>query len=426
MSNEPTWLHEFEEAVPKAAYGYAINQYSIAYEAWRRGLNVSFENYYSKSKGKHLITYHIYDEENKIKFRYNRSELVSKQAIRTTSSKRKLMTTLSDNGFPIMNSASSNAEKENPGEHYYVYIVGDAAIGAYRKASPYVIGDGEKTVRDLIRESNAIRKKIPSTLNYKISINQQTKDELSKQNYKLPSTPDKGSIIKLRDSEDKAVRQDVIGAMDELSDVLKNSLVEAVNVIPGLVQCEVEVIYDKNTDNYSIVNMKSKPGILNYLFPIHGEASPVPKAIVDYCFPDTKDKYLNDTTFKFFFDYENVHDQLRNNRLSQIVLPKHRYEPNMKAKVIKFNSSIGSKIINKIMKQYFMKFRFDGEVTAHEDDLYKLIIAGNYIDVAFFMDHLNEDERFQHIDDFDYDGGVRIGYTFEQCPGTAELSSGRT
>src|SRR5699024_12554085 len=90
--------------------------------------------------------------------------------------------------------------------------------------------------------------------------------------------------------------------------------------------------------DYSVSSINVRTRISNYLYTMQSKGRPDPKAIIDYYLPETKGKYLNDKTPKFYFDYESVNDGLRNNRLSRILIPKHRYEQNLVSKSIKFQS----------------------------------------------------------------------------------------
>ena len=467
MNNNPYWLSELEGAVPEAAYGISINVYTIAFEAWRRGLSVSFENVYSKSRGRHFIRYIIGNRQKNVKFTHNRSELVSQKAVRTVANKiatRKILASkdipavrsgivntadldaikniTSDFNYPVkiteLASSSKNKRtvtKGSPEEvskfiakqkknakykgflleesaektHYYAYIVDDKVIGVYKKETPFITGDGSRSINELLKESNIVRSRVPSIINLEISADEKLENVLKKQNYKIDSVPGSGEKVAIKSETES---KDPVDVSDIFSEEMKDNLVNVIGAFPGLIQGEVEFHYDQDTEDYSVLSINGRPGIRNYLYPMQGKARPVPKAIIDYYFPETKGKYLNDKTPKFYFDYESVNDGLRNNRLSRILIPKHRYEPNLVSKSIKFQSKYELKKLKKMIKDNFIRLKFDGEFNVLDDNLFELTIVGNYQDVAYFYDYLQTKKYLNDISTADYDSGVCIGYSF--------------
>ena len=85
--------------------------------------------------------------------------------------------------------------------------------------------------------------------------------------------------------------KETVDVTDLFSDEMKNNLIKVIGALPGMIQGEVEFHYDQDTEDYSIYAINGRPGIRNYLYPIHGEARPIPKAIIDYYFPETKGNY---------------------------------------------------------------------------------------------------------------------------------------
>lgn len=469
MKNNPNWLSELDGTVPEAAYGISINVYAIAYEAWRRGLNISFENVYSKSRGRHFTRYHIYNRKKSFKFSHNRSELVSQKAVKRTSNNLETRNSLAIKGIPIIKSEiiknrnieeiekktkeldypvkitslrtpfeskkyniAVNAgeilkiiEKENEksneflveesvcDERWHAYIVGEKVIGIYKKVAPHITGDGRKSIRELLKETNIIRNMIPSIKKLEVRLNKRVRNELKKQKYSPDSVPEAGKIVWLKAIEDVMGNGDAIDVTEAVSNEMKSNLVRATKSIPDLIQSEVEFLYDLDSMDYRIISINAKAGIMNYLYPLKGSARSVPKAIIDYHFPETEGKYLSDTTPKYYFDYEIVNNQLQNNRLSKIVIPRHRYEPNLVSKSISFESNLEVKKLEKTIRNHFIKLKFDGEFKALGNNQFRLIIAGNYQDVAYFIDYLHSKNHFKNVKYSDYDYGVRIGYTFK-------------
>ncbi len=469
MEREYKWLSELEGIVPKEAYGYAISVYSIAYEAWRRGLNITFENVYHK-KGKYTPRYTIYNKDNMVKFNHTRPNLVSKEAIgiclnkqltRKTLEKKnvpvpkglllssldpnKIKKDISDLRFPLVVKPLDGAggkgvitgidsyeellenieyvngklhynqiivEEYIEGEDYRVFVIGDKVIGAFRRLPPHVIGDGKKNIKKLLKEKNDIRIKIPGTYNMRVLINEEIKRELKKQSLTLKSVPKKEQFVRLKTKNNVSSGGDPIDATDELSEELKDNLVKAVQAIPGLTQGGIDIIYDKKTERYAILEINTKPSIRNHLFPIKGNAHEIPKAIIDYYFPETEGNYLSERTPKYYFDYLFVTEYLLNNRLKKFTLPSHPYEPNLISKIIRFQSGYDLTKLKNLIRRNFHKLKFNGEMNLIDTNKYELIVAGNYQDVEQFIDFLKSKKFINNVEDESFQGGVRLGYTF--------------
>lgn len=469
MTKNYNWLPELDDTVPKEAYGYAVTSYSIAYEAWRRGLNISFENIYN-SKGLFIPRYIISSKDKKIRFIDSRPHVVSKEAIKICSNKQltremlgkkyisvpkgkvlksleyaQIKRSISDLRFPLvikpLHSTDGNGvitgiesleellnnldylnkklnyehiivEEFISGEVYRAFVIGDKVVGAYRRLPPHVIGDGRKTIKQLLKEMNDIREKIPSTYDTRLRINDEVKRELKKQGHLFQSVPEKDELVRLKTKNNVLSSGDPIDATDDLPEDFKKNLVKAVEAIPGLIQAGVDVIYNKRTEEYAILKIISKPSIKNHLFPLKGKSRNIPKAIIDYYFPETIGKYLSDTTPKYFFDYLFVKEYLQNNRVKKFTLPDHPYEPNLISKLIKFESDMDLNKVKRMIRKKFHKFKFNGEMNLSNENKYEIIVAGNYQDVERFIDSLKEKKYIKNVEDENFFGGVRIGFTF--------------
>lgn len=468
MNNKPNWLPELEGTVPEEAYGYAISIYSIAYEAWRRGLDINFHNIYHK-KGKFEPRYTISSRKKSIKFSHTRPDLVKTSAINICADKQVTRETLAKEGVPVPKGLLlrslepkqvkkevedlnyplvikpldghggrgvitgiddfkelmenidylSNrlgykkiiAEEYIQGEDYRAFVVGDKVVGAFRRLPPHVIGDGKKNIRKLLKEKNDIRVKIPGTYNLRVNINEEIKRELKKQNLNLNSVPKKDEFIRLKTKNNVSSGGDPIDATDELTEELKGNLVKAVEAIPGVLQGGVDVIYDKDSGKYAILEINTKPSIRNHLYPMMGNAHEIPKAIIDCYFPETTGKYLSENTPRYYFDYVVIKEHLQNNKIKNLTIPKHPYEPNLVSKKITFKVERNNKNIQRLLRRNFHIYKFNGEITDLGKDGFECIVAGNYQDIQRLIEVLEANKYVNNIKQEEYDGGVRMGIT---------------
>src|SRR5699024_11888469 len=71
------------------------------------------------------------------------------------------------------------------GEDYRLYVVGDQVIAAMHRIPPNVTGDGNSTIKQLIKQKNEIRNDNPRLISCPINVSKETKDYLARKNYNL-------------------------------------------------------------------------------------------------------------------------------------------------------------------------------------------------------------------------------------------------
>ena len=469
MKKEYEWLPELNGTIPNEAFGYAVSVYSIAYEAWRRGLTVSFKNIYHRS-GKFEPRYSISSGDNKLVFTHTRPNVVSKEAIDICVNKQKTREFLAEKNvnvpqglvlsslneseikksinhldFPLVikpldgkggrgvitgiddfkelfdninylkNDLNINeiiVEEYIEGEDYRAFVIGDKVIGAFRRLPPHVIGDGKNSIKELLKRKNQIRVKIPGTYNMKVTINEEVKRELAKQDYNINSIPSEGEFVRLKTKNNVSSGGDPIDATQELPEDVKKDLVQAVKSVPGLLQGGVDVIYDKSTGRHAVLEINTRPSIRNHLYPIKGKAHPIPRAIIDYYFPETTGIDYSETTPRYYFDYVFVKEHILNNRLKSFTLPDHPYEPNLISRKIEFYSKQEIDKLQKFVRRRFHKMLFNGELNLVKKNRYEITIAGNSQDVAYFIDQLKSKKYISKVKESPYTKPIRVGFTF--------------
>jgi len=90
-----------------------------------------------------------------------------------------------------------------PGNDYRLLVLKNKVIAAIKRESPQIIGDGQKTIQELINQENQRRKKfnqrriVPLKT---IKIDQEVKRKLQNQNLKLSSILNKNQVVILRNN----------------------------------------------------------------------------------------------------------------------------------------------------------------------------------------------------------------------------------
>lgn len=386
MNKEVEWLPHLDNSLPTGIHGYTVGMYCVALEGWRRGLSLRFHNN-SNNKLKVHTRFTLSSKEREYKFSVTRANVVSRKAINTCIDKNLTKKALKKANVPIpegsrfkedandqeiigyadsieyplvikptngaggegviagikdqlefenalqyvkyeLNYKDIIVEKFFDGEDYRLYVIGDKVIGAIKRIPANVVGDGILTIRELIKEKQKERYKNPIFKKRPFVIDQELHNMLTKQNYKINSVPNKGETVFLKTTCNISTGGDPIDATEDLSDEVKEIAIKASKAIPGLLQCGVDMMIKNNKG--VVIEVNSKPSIRTHLFPIEGKARDVPKAIIDYYFPESK---ANHDEPLYYFEFQCIWDIFKDGIAKEYLVPK---APQGQLKAIQF------------------------------------------------------------------------------------------
>ncbi len=205
-------------------------------------------------------------------------------------------------------------ERHVEGEDVRVYVIKDEVVGAIKRTSANVTGDGKLTLDELIDHKNEQRRLNPQTSTRLIKKDTGLTNFLTRHNLTLDYIPEKGKTVYLKGQSNISSGGDSVDTTDELSHDVKKTAIQAVKEIPGLNHAGVDLIV--NNENAYIIEINSTAGISLHTFPVHGKPRNIAKDIIDYYFPETKGKGDNST--KIYFDYKNILELLRSNSVKQL------------------------------------------------------------------------------------------------------------
>lgn len=205
-------------------------------------------------------------------------------------------------------------ERFIPGKEYRIYVVEDKAIAVYNRQPANITGDGVHTVEELIYLKNYERRQNARLNSCLIEIDKEVLHYVQQAGYTLDSVPKKGEKIFLRQKTNVSAGGDPIDVTDDFPDEVKQIAIDAVKAIPGLHHCGVDIIVDMDKRPLEkaavVIELNPTAQIGGPLFPLAGKARDIPKAIIDYYFPETKG--INTETCNFYFDLNTVLEPLTN------------------------------------------------------------------------------------------------------------------
>lgn len=339
------WPRNFQPDVVKDGWGAGLSGYTLALEAWRRGLTVTFRNLKASrvriSQGSGRT----------VNFIGSRPDLTTSSAHRAARNKHRTVEILTEAGveapksvlidpknvsaselkrhademgYPVVLKPRDGAKgtgvfanigdgsvlerrfaeltSQSPvpilvleshirGDDYRILVYGDQYVAAIRRIPANITGDGKLTVNELIRQKNAHRRKNPFLSTGLIKKDQEVADYLVRHGYDEHSVPATGEHIQLRAAANGSAGGDVVDVTDDLPASIRQSAVRAVQVVPGLFCAGVDILYDGSPENvnaeHAVLELNSQPEIGINMYPTKGSGVDVPRRVIDVCFPDS-------------------------------------------------------------------------------------------------------------------------------------------
>ncbi|MGB7605934.1 MAG: cyanophycin synthetase [Lutisporaceae bacterium] len=183
-------------------------------------------------------------------------------------------------------------EKFIEGKHYRVLVVNGKVVACTERIAPFVMGDGKKTIRELIEieNQNPLRGEGHEKPLTKIKIDPVMEMLLLKNNINIDYVPAVDEQVLLRENDNLSTGGSAIDVTDEIHPENEEIAVNAATII-GLDIAGVDITTkDINNpmreDNGAVIEVNAAPGIRMHYFPAIGKSRNVAKHIVDMLFPE--------------------------------------------------------------------------------------------------------------------------------------------
>lgn len=161
------------------------------------------------------------------------------------------------------------------GKEYRFLVINDEVVGILHRVPANVIGDGKKSIRELVEVKNQdpLRGKGYVTPLEKIRLEENAELFLKQQGKNFDYTPKKDEIIYLRENSNISTGGDSIDYTDDIPQKFKDIAVNAARAA-GAKICGVDMMLedyrDENT-NYAIIELNFNPAIHIHSYPYKGE-----------------------------------------------------------------------------------------------------------------------------------------------------------
>lgn len=207
---------------------------------------------------------------------------------------------ISDSNMPMI------IEEMIAGPEYRVYVVGGTAVGAFERIAPKVVGDGVRTIQQLIDARSQLLIGRPLS-------DQSTVDPLSVVAFLARSgrsLDDKPKYLEHVTLDDRkfAPGRDVKNVTDTVYAEVTAEAVKALQCV-GLPNGGVDVLFDSERKCAYVLEVNSRAHIGSHSFPTIGEGQglAVPDSILDFYFPASKAQKRYDN---FALDFDAIQSAL--------------------------------------------------------------------------------------------------------------------
>lgn len=484
--SENKWLPHLENCITESVSITGISLYTIALEGWRRGLKLSFYTEAIPGQRKR-IKYSLEDGINKYYFNDSSGDLNTTEAIKICNDKGLTQSHLESNNVPTPRGKEFSSEDsidemvqfakelayplvvkpvdgfggtgvfvniqnekeliqsityiiENlkfnriliqefvQGDEVRVYVLDGKVIAATNRIPAHIIGDGKQTIHSLIKRKNEERKQNPNLKHRLIQINSTIKNSLESIGLTLESVLEENELIHLSEVSNVSLGGEPVDFTDSLTKEQRRIAEKAVQSIPGLVQCGVDMIIDYENQRSVIIELNASPGIGSHLFPVKGQPKDIPKHIIDFYFPDSNT--FDQTKQLFYFDLEKIVDPLLTGILSKVEVPTYPKNNHFTKKFNIFVQSndeieqISLNLYNEAIHQ-----RFNGYIKKElKEGVIYLEFVVNHSDkqkikqIEEYLKGLIKEGRLKKVESENYIKPLKIGFEYIKTPTTSLMS----
>lgn len=173
------------------------------------------------------------------------------------------------------------------GKEYRFLVIGDEVAGVLHRVPANVVGDGERTIEQLVNEKNKdpLRGQGYVTPLEKIKLSNVEKEYLALQGKDINYIPKREELVYLRENSNISTGGDSLDYTDEVHQSYKDIAVRSAKAV-GAKICGADIIIEDikaeaKAENYSIIELNFNPALHIHDFPYKGENRHVERKVLD-------------------------------------------------------------------------------------------------------------------------------------------------
>ena len=171
------------------------------------------------------------------------------------------------------------------GNDYRVLATRDETLSVVRREPASVVGDGRRTVEELVVAANAARRQNPHLAKRVIRIDARVDDQLRRQELTRRSVPEAGRRVRLRAEANFSLGGESFEVLDDTHPSVRELAVAAVAAVPGLPHAGLDILMDDHRlpvdeQDVTIIEVNSRPVQSIHHFPMFGPPRNVSQRLV--------------------------------------------------------------------------------------------------------------------------------------------------
>lgn len=186
-------------------------------------------------------------------------------------------------------------ERYIAGEDHRLLVINGKLIAAARRRPAHVVGDGAKSLRQLIADENEDPRRGVGHENLltQIHIDEQTERLVEQAGLTFDSVIPKGDIVWLKSTANMSTGGTATDLTDDVHPEVKYAAERMARLI-GLDVIGIDLLAETLTvpleeQSAGVVEVNAGPGFRMHMSPTHGTGRPVGEAVIDMLFPDPAD-----------------------------------------------------------------------------------------------------------------------------------------
>ncbi|MDH2927716.1 bifunctional glutamate--cysteine ligase GshA/glutathione synthetase GshB [Lonepinella koalarum] len=182
------------------------------------------------------------------------------------------------------------------GTEYRFFVLGDETLAVLLRVPANVVGDGERTVAELVAHKNnhPLRGDGSRTPLKRIALGEIEQLQLKEQGMDIFSTPAQGQIVQLRANSNISTGGDSIDVTDEMHPSYK-ALAVGIAKAMGASVCGVDLIIpdltkpaELNLQSWGVIEANFNPMMMMHIFPYQGKSRRLTLNVIKMLFPELK------------------------------------------------------------------------------------------------------------------------------------------
>lgn len=172
-------------------------------------------------------------------------------------------------------------EEQIRGIELRLFVIGDAVAAAAARVQPFIVGDGKKSISELVAAENEIRAHNFRHRNHPIVPDSSF---LSDQGYEPSTTVPTDQVVFLSPLTVLSAGAINVDVSNSISDDVKKLAVRAAKAIPTLEIAGVDILIKnlQNAQTAKVIEINTAPAIDIHRFPSIGDPVDLPKLMVDH------------------------------------------------------------------------------------------------------------------------------------------------